>query len=277
MKRTLLLVDDEENIVSSLVRLLRRDNYSILSANSGKEGLAILAQHPEVGVVISDQRMPEMMGVEFLSQVKMLYPDTVRIVLSGYTDLASVTDAINRGAIYKFLTKPWEDDLLRAHIEEAFRHFEMVSENERLASELKAANEALLLSNHKLVLNVEAKAHEIMRNLDILHISQEILEHLPVAVLGIGEDDIIAIANRRAHELLDISGEEPLLGAVAGERLAPDMMACLTDAYIPEMDGGRFCRLPNGLSVYCWCYPMGQYSYARGNVLVIALQQGMLM
>ena len=120
MERCLLLVDDEQNITASLMRLFRRDGYRILTANSGREGLEILGQN-KVGVIISDQRMPEMSGSEFLSKVKDLYPDTVRIMLSGYTDLNSVTDAINRGAIYKFLTKPWEDDLLRENIREAFR------------------------------------------------------------------------------------------------------------------------------------------------------------
>jgi len=77
-----------------------------------------------VQVILSDQRMPGMSGTEFLSQVKEMYPDTVRIVLSGFTDLASVTESINRGAIYKFLTKPWDDDALRAQVLEAFRRHE---------------------------------------------------------------------------------------------------------------------------------------------------------
>jgi response regulator RpfG family c-di-GMP phosphodiesterase len=76
-----------------------------------------------VQVIVSDQRMPDGTGTEFLSRVKDLYPDTVRMVLSGYTDLESVTDAINRGAIYKFLTKPWDDDELRLRIQEAFRMY----------------------------------------------------------------------------------------------------------------------------------------------------------
>ena len=122
MQRTLLLVDDEENIRRSLVRVLRRDGYHILQAAGGQEGLTILQEHPDVGVIISDQRMPEMTGTEFLSRVREACPDTVRIVLSGYTDLNTVTDAINEGAVYKFLTKPWEDDLLRANVEEAFRY-----------------------------------------------------------------------------------------------------------------------------------------------------------
>ena len=118
--QTLLLVDDEPNILSSLSRLLRREGYMILTATSPLEAFDLLAKH-SVQVVISDQRMPEMSGTEFLSRVRQLYPETVRLVLTGYTDLESVTGAINRGAIYKFLTKPWDDDQLREQIREAFR------------------------------------------------------------------------------------------------------------------------------------------------------------
>ena len=121
--KTLLLVDDEENVLNSLVRLFRRDGYRILAVSSVSEALSLLATN-EIQVILSDQRMSEMSGTEFLSQVKMLYPDTVRIVLSGYADLATVTEAINRGAIYRFLTKPWNDAELREHIQQAFRTYE---------------------------------------------------------------------------------------------------------------------------------------------------------
>ena len=140
--RCLLLVDDEENILRALERLLRQDGYTILKAGGGEAGLELLKQH-QVGVIISDQRMPGMTGVEFLSQVKELYPRTVRMVLSGYTELKAVTDAINKGAIYKFLTKPWEDELLRENVREAFRHFELTHENARLAAELEQARAEL--------------------------------------------------------------------------------------------------------------------------------------
>ena len=116
-------MDDEPNILSSLQRLLRHEGYNILTSTSPAAAFDILAKHP-VGVIISDQRMPEMSGTEFLSRVRELYPDTLRMVLSGYADLNSVTDAVNRGAIYKFLSKPWEDDALRAQVAEAFRHHE---------------------------------------------------------------------------------------------------------------------------------------------------------
>jgi len=119
-EQTLLLLDDEQNILKALARVLRREGYRILTATSAKDAFALLATH-DVQVILSDQRMPEMNGTEFLSRVKEIYPDTVRLVLSGYTDLNSVTDAINRGAIYKFLTKPWDDDQLRLDIAQAFR------------------------------------------------------------------------------------------------------------------------------------------------------------
>ncbi|HSE11746.1 MAG TPA: EAL domain-containing protein, partial [Rudaea sp.] len=117
---TLLLVDDEENILNALVRMLRRDGYRILTATGADDALDVLGRN-DVQVVISDQRMPGTSGTELLSKVKEMYPDTVRMVLSGYTDLAAVTAAINQGAIYKFLTKPWNDEELRLQIRDAFR------------------------------------------------------------------------------------------------------------------------------------------------------------
>ncbi len=122
-ERVLLLVDDEANVLSALKRLLRRDGYQILTAASAAEGLKLLAQH-QVGVLLSDQRMPGMNGTEFLSRVKVMYPNIVRMILSGYTDVNSITESINRGEVYKFLTKPWEDEPLRAALKEAFMHYE---------------------------------------------------------------------------------------------------------------------------------------------------------
>jgi len=124
---TLLLLDDEPNILKALARVLKRDGYRILSTTSIKEAFSLLATN-DVQVIVSDQRMPEMSGTEFLSEVKAIYPDTVRIVLSGYTDLKSVTDAINEGAIYKFLTKPWDDVQIRKHIQQAFLYFRATQE-----------------------------------------------------------------------------------------------------------------------------------------------------
>lgn len=196
-EKTILLVDDEENILRALVRLLRRDGYTILTASSGQQGLDLLRNN-SVGVILSDQRMPEMSGIEFLSQVKQLYPDTIRIVLSGYTDLNSVTDAINHGAIYKFLTKPWEDDLLRENISKGFNHFSLVRENKRLNSELKRLNE--VLENRVVEQNRESKIES-----HILKLTQQVMNQQSVGVLGISDEHMIVVANEKAHEILSAS------------------------------------------------------------------------
>ena len=128
-EQTLLLVDDEANVISALHRLLRVDGYRILRATSTSDAFEMLAQHA-VQVILCDQRMPEMNGTEFLSKVKDLYPETIRIMLTGYTDLQSVIDAINHGAIYRFFTKPWDDEILRDTIREAFRHYWLLSKRD---------------------------------------------------------------------------------------------------------------------------------------------------
>lgn len=121
--RTLLLLDDEENVLRALVRLLRRDGYRLLAASSVSEAFDLLARN-DVQVVMSDQRMPDMSGTEFLARVRDLYPDTVRLALSGYTDVDTISQAINQGAVYRFLLKPWDDADLREHVRAAFREAE---------------------------------------------------------------------------------------------------------------------------------------------------------
>ena len=263
MDRTLLIVDDEENIASALTRLLRRDGYQILRADGGLQGLEVLAQHA-VGVIISDQRMPGMTGTEFLSKVRELYPDTIRIVLSGYTDLNSVTEAINQGAIYKFLTKPWEDDLLRRHIVEAFEHHEMKRENTRLDLELKTANNALAELNADLELRVLQKTREAGLNLHMLQVAQEVLDHLPIAVVGIGDDGLIAVANQCAQKWFGANLGEEAVGCIPTELLRcgfGDPSAPLPQSF----------TLADGRQGRYWCYVMGDQSDARGGVLMIEL------
>jgi EAL domain-containing protein (putative c-di-GMP-specific phosphodiesterase class I)/ActR/RegA family two-component response regulator len=121
--RTLLLVDDEPNVLSSLKRLFHREGYTLLTAESGQEGLELLASH-DVGVVISDARMPQMDGGVFLGKVRELHPQIVRMMLSGYTDLKAVTTAVNRGELFCFLTKPWDPAELIDTTRDAFRHYE---------------------------------------------------------------------------------------------------------------------------------------------------------
>jgi len=118
---TLLLVDDEPNILRALNRILRREGYKILMAQSGSDALQLLQEHP-VDVLMTDQRMPVMSGTELLAQVKQQYPHIVRMMLSGWLDATMLMDAVNVGHIYKFIPKPWDDEELRLLVKEAFAY-----------------------------------------------------------------------------------------------------------------------------------------------------------
>ena len=133
---TLLVVDDEPNILSALKRVFRRENWQVLTAGNAHEGFEQMATH-EVGVLISDQRMPGMSGTEFLHRIKEMYPDTVRILLTGYADFTTVIDAVNQGDLYKVLSKPMDSDVLRDVTREAFRRYEIFAENHRLVRRLE--------------------------------------------------------------------------------------------------------------------------------------------
>lgn len=262
---TLLIVDDDANIRAALSRLFRRDGYHLLSAGSGDEALALLACH-EVGVIIADQRMPGMSGAQFLGKVREQYPDCVRIMLSGYTDLSSVTDSVNQGAIYKFLTKPWEDAELRETVGAAFRLYRVTRENTRLNHELQQANEALTHWNLELEQRVADKTREALRNLHVLRVSQEILAHLPLAVLGIDSDGTIVMVNRAAEMLLDDASS--LLGEPASAVLPESFLTTAA-----EVDGDLIQpglgQLEDGRRVGYWRYPLSIASIDIGMALVL--------
>ena len=200
-ERTLLLVDDEPNIVSALRRLFRREGYRIVTASSGAEGLQRMAEY-EVDVVLSDQRMPGMTGVEFLRRAKELYPDTVRMVLSGYTELQSITDAVNEGAIYRFLTKPWDDERLLVHVREAFAHKELGDENKRLATEVVTASEALAAANERLEMVLNNQQQQIDQEAARANAVRDMLDLVPVPLLGVDPDGVIVLANQEAQRVL---------------------------------------------------------------------------
>ena len=260
-QRTLLLVDDEENVVASLKRLLRRDGYRIVTANSGAQGLQRLAEQP-VDVIVSDQRMPGMTGVEFLRRAKDLFPDTVRMVLSGYTELQSITDAINEGAIYKFLTKPWDDERLRGHIEQAFRQKEMADENHRLSGAVRAANQELAAVNDRLQHLLKAQSDKIEREETSLLIARELLDNIPVPVIGIDAEGMIAFANADADALL--APAPSLLGRDAQEALPADLQR------VWRAGDGAYHRIQlAGQHYQVVCRATAEQARARGKLLVL--------
>jgi response regulator RpfG family c-di-GMP phosphodiesterase len=140
-KIRILYVDDEENNLQAFKATFRRD-FKVFLAISAKEGEDILSRE-EIDLIITDQRMPEKTGVEFLESIIPTYPKPIRLLLTGYTDIQAVIDAINKGQVYHYLTKPWEEDYLRTVIKNAYEVYSLRRENERLTEALLKANEQL--------------------------------------------------------------------------------------------------------------------------------------
>jgi DNA-binding NtrC family response regulator len=137
MHIAVLYIDDEINNLNSFKAAFRRD-FNIYTAQSAKEGRKIL-DSTEVGVIITDQRMPGVTGIEFLESILHVYPDIIRILLTGFSDINAVMDAINRGQVYKYLVKPWQNEELRMYIQNALEIYHLRKENRELLRKLKLA------------------------------------------------------------------------------------------------------------------------------------------
>src|SRR5471030_1139844 len=157
---TLLCVDDEPNILSALRRLFRARGYRVLLAEGGAEGLRILEQE-SVDLVISDMRMPEMDGARFLAQVRQRWPDTLRLLLTGYSDIQSIQDAINCGEIYRYITKPWDDNDIVLLVRHALERRALEQDKLRLEALTLRQNEQLKSLNHNLEAQVEARTRQL--------------------------------------------------------------------------------------------------------------------
>ncbi|MBW1803070.1 MAG: Flp pilus assembly complex ATPase component TadA, partial [Deltaproteobacteria bacterium] len=138
----ILFVDDEENVLKAMLRIFRKENYTILTANSGHEALELL-QREQVQAIISDYKMPGMTGADLLRKVKALYPQNIRIMLTGHADVNAIMGAINEGAVYKFITKPWNDEDLRLTVSLALEQYDLIEENRSLKSQQKEQNKEI--------------------------------------------------------------------------------------------------------------------------------------
>lgn len=173
---TLLFVDDEASILSSLRRLFRQQGYRILTAGSGAEGLQVLEKEP-VDLVISDMRMPEMDGAQFLEHVRAVHPGVVRILLTGYADIASTIAAINRGEIYRYIAKPWDDNEIVLTIKDALERKRLEAENLRLSELTRQQNEELKELNAGLEHKVAERTKELQQAMTSLAKAHQDLNH----------------------------------------------------------------------------------------------------
>jgi signal transduction histidine kinase len=219
---TILVVDDEPDVVKSVQDLLRYD-YKVLGATRAREAIKLM-QDNEIAVVMSDQRMPEMTGVEFLRRARTDHPDAVRLLFTGYADIRAVIDAINEGNVYRYITKPWDPDELQTVIREAVERYDLLVERKRLIGELNRKNAEL------------QKANEALREADALKTAFiQVASHelrTPVTLLQ-GLSDL-------ASRVPDV--KPPLANWLARMRRATGRVAHLVDQIVAMLAAGRFDR-----------------------------------
>ncbi|HSV16266.1 MAG TPA: response regulator, partial [Tepidisphaeraceae bacterium] len=183
-RHTLLVVDDEPDVVKSVQDLLRLD-YRVLTTTRAADGIKIM-EREEVHVVMTDQRMPGMTGVEFLKNIRGDHPEAIRLLFTGYADIKAVIDAINAGNVYRYLTKPWDPDELQAVVREACERYDLIAERKQLIEDLKINNEKLEKANKALSeasalksAFIQVASHELRTPLTILLGLSDLAERAP--------------------------------------------------------------------------------------------------
>jgi CheY-like chemotaxis protein len=259
LKHKVLVVDDEASVLSSLRRLLRREPYDLITAGSGEEALRLLEKQP-VPLILSDQRMPGMTGIELLGEVRRRWPDTMRVVLSGYSAVQTILEAINEGAVYKFLSKPWNDEELKGNIRQALEQYELKTENRRMSRQIAEQNDRLRELNAEL----DQRATDASAGLSSI---QDLHDAIAVGVITFDESELIVSANRLAGQMLAAGAE--LFGMPARDVLPDEVY----QVFFPEgIDGkdARSGRLEYGERKLQWrIQPVGGNDSQRGKVTTI--------
>lgn len=189
--KRVLIVDDEPNVVASIRRVCKGQDFEVLTASSGPEALAIL-DSTEVQVLLSDQRMPEMTGDALFELVDRAYPYISKVLITGYTALESITRSVNNGAVYKIIYKPWHNDDLLTIIQDAFNYYHVRKHG--------AGNLTQQLELQKLL---QQKNHELKIYSHRLEISMLLANYFPMALLGVSSDWFIAESNVKANRLFN--------------------------------------------------------------------------
>jgi two-component system NtrC family sensor kinase len=223
----ILCVDDEKKILTAIKRSFLDNDFEILNATSGPEGLEILRRVTPIQVVVSDFRMPGMNGVDFLKEVCKCWPETVRIIISGFADTAAIISAINEGKIFRFIPKPWNEDHLKTVIFDAIKQYCYHQENMELTQELRRKDIELQGMKHK------------FRDL------QDIFSAFPIAVVSVDLNGMILHCNKKGSELFGKEGQE-VIGMNRSD-LFPDEMNTFIERLIQKGSFSEQFSLGNDL------------------------------
>jgi len=194
----ILCVDDEPGIVRAIRRILKTESVNVLTAASGAEALEVLRKQA-VSLILTDYRMPEMNGIEFLEQAAPLCPDAFRIILTGYAEAHVLVDAVNRGQIYKILYKPFQEEDIKLTVRSGLEHHARNRENGELLEKLEQRNEQLALLNQMLQSGLEGTQVDLNVSSTALGIAQQLLNEIPAAVVGVEPSGQIVFANKLAN------------------------------------------------------------------------------
>ncbi len=206
-KIRVMFVDDEMNILRMIKRVLRNDPWDLEFCNSGEEAWKALQEHP-VDILVTDHRMQGMTGTQLLARVKAAFPDTLRIIFSGYTEVSTLTEAINQGNIYKFIHKPIKEEDLRLTIRRAAENVLLIRENRKLTEKIQSQNEKLRKLNEELELRIEQRTRDLFLRQKALETAQMILDRMPAAVLGLDTEGTIVYCNSACSDFFQKSQSE---------------------------------------------------------------------
>ncbi len=272
LKHAILCVDDEKQILSALKRLLRRERFDLFTATSGEEGLEIMASQ-NIHLVISDHRMPEMSGISFLAKVREAFPDAIRILLTGYTEIDSIKASINEGHVYKFLLKPWNDDNLKQEIRKALERYDLIQANRALHLMVAQKNEELEQINKDLETIIKQRTRELELQNQALELTRVLFRGLPVAAVGVSYDQTIILINRQA-ERLKINGRTLMVGNFLADYFSKNEMKKLLPVFESKVNQVTFSitaeNLPYSVSLSALT---GRFS-GKGFILCFQEQAG---
>ena len=264
-RNRVLFVDDEPGVLEALTFATLDEDWEVLTAGSGPEGLELL-EHTPVALVVSDYRMPGMTGVEFLRAVCERFPRTGRMILSGYAEAHAVVAAINEGHVNKFIAKPWKDEELLDSIRAGLEKYALEVENDLLHEAVSAKNRELEEINATL----ERKVHERTLRLEArnraLTFAHEVLNQLPYGLFGIDRERRLMITNAAAVRF-SVGAIPPFLGEPIGEWLPAEAHA-ITDQVLEtgEARSGPV-TLKRGPG-HADCVPLGEGA-SRGVILIL--------